>query len=54
MIAGALSGSIASVAWRVEWSDFQCKFVTFFRGAGWALVTLWARFGSRVRVGAGC
>ena len=36
-----------------SWSDFECKFVTFFRGGCWAVVTVWPTGGSRGAGGGG-
>ncbi len=50
-VSGA--GSIAQPAARAEWPHFECKFVTFFRGGGWAVeaVLLGGRSGGRAVVG---
>jgi hypothetical protein len=49
----ALSGSIVLPARLAEWSDFECKFVTLFRGGGWAVEAVLpsGRSGGRAVVG---
>ncbi len=50
IVPGAVSGSFVARSGCAEGSDFECKFVTIFRGVGWAVVTLWPPAGSRVQV----